>query len=164
MPRPRDPAPPRTGDEVSADRLSLVPVTLSDACAFVAQKHRHHRPPQGGLFAVGAAIGESVVGVAIVGRPVARGNQDGYTCEVTRLASDGTRNVCSMLYRAAWRAAKALGWRRLITYTLQTEPGTSLRAAGFALIGEVVGRSWNCASRPRVDKHPTQGKLAWEIK
>ena len=77
--------------------------------------------------------------------------------------SDGTPNACSMLYRAAWRACKALGWRRLITYTLAEESGVSLRAAGFKEIGKAGGGSWSVPSRPRVDKHPTQVKIRWEI-
>jgi hypothetical protein len=103
------------------------------------------------------------VGVVIVGKPVARMLADGWTCEVTRLASDGTKNACSMLYRAAWRAARAMGYRRLVTYTLAEEPGTSLRAAGFRLIGEAGGGSWSRKDRPRVDLHPTELKLRWEL-
>ncbi len=98
----------------------------------------------------------------MIGRPVARHLQDGFTAEVTRVATDGARNACSMLYGAAWRAARAIGYRRLITYTLNTEPGESLRGAGFKCIGEAGGGSWNCPSRPRVDTHPTQMKLRWE--
>lgn len=144
--------------------LTITPVTLGEARALVDQIHRHHRAPQGGLFAIGAAAGDEVVGVVIVGRPVARGNQDDYTCEVTRLAvKDDQPNACSILYAAAWRAARAMGYRRLITYTLTTEPGTSLRAVGFKCVGEVTGRSWHTPSRPRVDKHPTQDKLRWEM-
>ena len=143
--------------------LSLQPITLREACAFVAEHHRHHRPPQGGLFAVGAGDGERVVGVAIIGRPVARHLQDGYTAEVTRLCTDGTRNACSMLYAAAWRAARALGYRRLPTYTLPEEGGASLRAAGWRLIGEAGGGSWSRPSRPTVDLHPLQTKLRWEL-
>ena len=143
--------------------LMLVPCTISDASAFVAQHHRHHRPPQGGLFAVSVAEGESVVGVAIVGRPVARRMQDGWTAEVTRLATTGERNACSMLYRAAWRACRALGYRRLVTFTLVAEPGTSLRAAGFKEIGRTGGKSWSVPSRPRVDKHPLQERIRWEM-
>jgi hypothetical protein len=82
--------------------------------------------------------------------------------EVLRVATDGTANACSMLYGAAWRAARALGWRKLITYTLVSEPGTSLRAAGWRVVGVVRGRSWDCASRPRVDRHPTLDKQRWE--
>jgi hypothetical protein len=103
-----------------------------------------------------------VRGVAMIGRPVARGNDNGWTLEVNRVATDGARNACSMLYGAAWRAAKALGYRRLITYTLPEEGGASLRAAGYKLIGERGGGSWSCPSRPRVDTAPLQAKLMWE--
>lgn len=143
-------------------RLMLVPCTLREARAFVGQHHRHHRPPQGGLFAVAAAADGEVVGVAIIGRPVARELQDGWTAEVTRLCTTGTKNTCSMLYRAAWRAARALGFRRLVTYILASEPGVSLRGAGFRCVGTAGGGSWSCPSRPRVDLHPTQAKLRWE--
>lgn len=148
---------------VAEARLQLIPITISDASAFVKQFHRHHIPPVGGLFAVACGNNDIVCGVAIVGRPVARGLQDGWTAEVTRLATDGTRNACSILYAAAWRACRALGYRRLVTYILDTEPGTSLKAAGWREVGKVTGRSWSCPSRPRVDKHPTQGKLRFEV-
>jgi hypothetical protein len=142
--------------------LSLTPCSIADARSFVGQVHRHHKPPLGGLFAVAVSDGEKVVGVAIVGRPVARMSQDGWTAEVTRLATDGTRNACSILYAACWRAARALGWRRLVTYTLPEEGGASLRAAGWKCLGEAGGGSWNRERRPRVDRHPTQTKLRWE--
>jgi hypothetical protein len=142
--------------------LSLVPIELAEANAFVMAHHRHHEPVIGHRFSLGAAREGRVVGVAIVGRPVARGNQDGGTVEVTRLASDGSKNVCSFLYGACRRAAFALGYRRIITYILDTEPGTTLRAAGFRLVGQRGGGSWSCPSRPRVDRHPLQGKLLWE--
>jgi L-amino acid N-acyltransferase YncA len=143
--------------------LSLVPVRLREARAFVAVHHRHHKPPQGGLFAVGVARDCQVVGVAIVGRPVARNNADTWTAEVTRVCVlDDQPNACSKLYGACWRAAKALGYRRLVTYTLPEEGGASLRAAGWRLIGGAGGGSWSRESRPRVDEHPTQRKLRWE--
>lgn len=144
--------------------LMLVPITLREARAAVAEWHRHHLPPQGGLFAVACAPdgSPSPVGVAIVGRPVARLSDDGWTAEVTRLATNGFPNACSMLYAAAWRACRALGYRKLITYTLASEPGTSLRAAGWRLVGEAGGGSWSRPSHPRVDEHPMQGKLRWE--
>lgn len=102
-------------------------------------------------------------GVVMVGRPVARGLDDGLCLEVTRLATDGCPNACSALYAASWRACRALGYRRLITYILDIEPGTSLAAAGWKCVGEVRGRSWSCVSRPRVDKSPLQGKLRFEV-
>lgn len=101
--------------------------------------------------------------MAIVGNPNARMLLDDYTAEVTRLCVlDGYPNACSMLYAACWRAARALGYRRLGTYTLPEEGGASLRAAGWRLVGEAGGGSWDRRQRPRVDRHPTQGKLRWE--
>ena len=106
--------------------------------------------------------GSAVRGVAIVGRPSARMLQDGYTAEVVRVATDGARNACSMLYGACWRACRALGYQRLVTYTLPEEGGGSLRAAGWRCIGEAGGGSWSRKGRPRVDLHPTQVKMRWE--
>ena len=143
--------------------LRLQPVTLKEAHRFVSDHHRHHEPSQGGLFAVACNDGIRVVGVAVVGRPNARMEQDGYTCEVTRLATDGSKNACSMLYRAAWRAARAMGYRRLVTRILASEPGTSLKAAGFERKGPSGGGSWSRPSRPRVDTHPTEQKVLWEM-
>lgn len=148
---------------MSQPRLTVVPLPLDEANAFVSQHHRHHVPVIGHKFSIGVSDDAPAIrGVAIVGRPVARGRDDGLTLEVTRLATDGCANACSALYAAAWRAAKAMGYVRIGTYTLDIEPGTSLVAAGWTLIHEVKGRSWDCESRPRVDKHPTQGKLLWE--
>lgn len=144
--------------------MEVTPITLREAGQFVRDHHRHHKtPPQGALFAVAASIDSTVVAVAIVGRPVSRMLQDGWTVEVTRLASDGAPNACSMLYRAAWRAARAMGYRRLVTYTLAEEQGASLRAAGMRLVGVAGGGSWSRKNRPRVDTHPTQQKLRWEL-
>ena len=146
--------------------LLAVPCTLREARAFVSAYHRHHRAPQGGLWCVSAAVEEldalKIVGVAIVGRPVARCSADGWTAEVIRVATDGTPNACSFLYGACWRAARALGYKRLITYTLASEPGTSLKAAGWLLVGETSGGSRSRLSRPRIDTHPLQAKLRWE--
>jgi hypothetical protein len=144
--------------------LQLCPLTLREAHAFVARVHRHHRPSRGGKFAIGAARDGQVVGVVVIGRPVSRELQrGGYTAEVLRLAViEGVRNACSLLYGAAWRAARAMGYRRLVTYTLPSEGGASLIASGWRLIGEAGGGSWSCPSRPRVDEHPTQVKFRWE--
>ena len=142
--------------------LALMPITQREAFAFVAAHHRHHRAPRGALFTIGATDGDEVIGVAIVGRPVARMLQDGYTAEVLRLCTLGQRNACSFLYSACWRAARAIGYRRLVTYTLPEEGGGSLRAAGWRLVGEAGGGTWARKERPRVDTHPTQAKLRWE--
>jgi hypothetical protein len=142
--------------------LELVPITLEEANAFVHAHHRHLKPVRGCACVVGVAKDDEIVGVAIVGRPKARLAQDGWTAEINRVATDGTRDACSMLYGACWRAARALGYRKLITYTLPLEGGASLRAAGFRVVAETRGGSWSRSARPRVDLHPTQAKLRWE--
>jgi hypothetical protein len=144
--------------------LVAVPITYREACAFIERHHRHHVPARGQVFAIAAAIGDTIVGVATAGRPVSRHLDDGWTLEVNRVATDGTRNACSFLYGAVRRAGKAMGYRRFVTYTLPEEGGASLRGAGWQLVGEAGGGSWNTpnAGRPRVDTHPTQIKLRWE--
>lgn len=144
--------------------MRITPISLEEANAFVAVHHRHHKPVPGAKFCIAAADGDTIHGVAIVGRPVARMSDDGLTLEVNRCCTDGKRNACSMLYGAAWRAAKALGYTRLITYTLPEEGGASLRGAGWALVGLRGGGNWNVPSRPRLDTLAMlQGqKLLWE--
>lgn len=143
-------------------KLETAPIAFADAAAFVREHHRHHTPPVGHKFSIAAVDGEDVVGVVIVGRPVARRRDDGRTLEVTRLCTIGSRNACSFLYGAAARAAFALGYSRIGTYTLKSEPGTSLKAAGWKLIAETPGKSWSVPTRPRTDKHPIEPKLLWE--
>ena len=142
--------------------LQIVPVDFAEANAFVAKHHRHHGPVTGAKFSIAAARDGEIVGVVMVGRPVARMLDDGCTLEVNRLASDGTKNVCSLLYAAAWRAARSMGYQKLVTYILASEPGTSLRAAGWKCIGAAGGGSWGRGCRPRVDKHPLQEKIRYE--
>lgn len=145
------------------DRLVIVPCSQREAKAFVKRVHRHHGPPVGCKFSIAVADEAGTVhGVAMVGRPVARMLDDGWTAEVLRVATDGCPNAPSALYGASWRAARAMGYRQLVTYTLDSEPGTSLVAAGWRLIGRAGGGSWSRESRPRIDTHPTQGKLRWE--
>ena len=128
--------------------LEIIPVSFRQACSFIAEHHRHHKPPRGMKFCLGVAEDGKLAGVATVGRPVSRFLDDGVTLEVNRTCTDGTTNVNSMLYGAAWRAAKALGYRRLITYTQQGESGASLRAAGWRVVAELAPRpSWAESSR-----------------
>jgi hypothetical protein len=143
--------------------MEVVPISFEDACAFVKTHHRHHKPPQGHKFSIACFDGEKIIGVVIVGRPVSRWLDNGLTLEVTRLCSDGSRNVCSMLYASAWRAARAMGYKKLITYILASESGTSLRASGWKLIGEAGGGKWSRKNRLRNDDHPTELKLKFEI-
>lgn len=129
--------------------LEITPMTLKEANAYVEQNHRHHGPVVGHKFSIGCSDGEKIVGVAIVGRPVARHLDDGWTLEVNRLCTDGTRNACSMLYAAAWRAARAMGYKRLVTYILESENGGQPPGGWL----EVRGTSW----RPPVDRKTQAG-------
>ena len=130
------------------EHLRVVPLTLREANAFVGQWHRHHGPVRGSRFQVAAAIGGQIVGVAIVGRPVARMLDDGLTAELTRLCTDGTPHAGSFLLSAAKRAAHFLGYRKLITYTLVEEGGASLPRAGWRLVDTGAGGgSWSRPAR-----------------
>lgn len=144
--------------------LRIVPVSLREAAAFVDDHHRHNPAPRGHKFSIGVARGSELVGVVIVGRPVSRVlAADGSTLEVTRCCTDGTQNACSMLYGAAKRAAFALGYDRLITYTQEDEGGGSLRAAGFRVIASRPARKgWHTASRPRDAQYLSSDRLLWE--
>lgn len=146
-------------------RLMIVPLELSEANELVSRWHRHHSPVVGHKFSIGVVCQSDpgvVVGAAIVGRPVARRLDNGWTLEVTRCVTDGTKNACSALYGACRRAVFALGYQRLVTYTLKDESGASLTGAGWKNIGTSPGRGWNVPSRPRVQKNTGQ-KLIWEV-
>ena len=144
--------------------LEIVPITPEEANAFVERNHRHHGPVTGHKFSIACANEKGeVVGVAIVGRPVARYLDDGWTLEVNRCCTDGTRNACSILYAAAWRAARAMGYRKVITYILDTENGASIKAAGYKCIGKAGGPRWTGQRRPEVDLYPAQMKMRYEI-
>lgn len=140
------------------------PVSLESANAFIERHHRHHKPVRGHKYSIAAYLADALVGVVIVGRPVSRIRDDGLTLEITRLCTDGTRNACSFLTGKASRAAFALGFKRIGTYILLGETGIGLRAAGWKLISETRGGSWDCPSRPRTDKHPTVPKALWELR
>lgn len=153
----------------------LQPITQKEAFRFIKDHHRTHEAPAGWLFGIAVNDGKRVVGVVVVGRPVSRVLDNGYTAEVLRccvmenlprvIGSDGRKHapsVSSMLYGAAVRAARAMGYKRIITYLLKSEPGVSLRAAGWQFLYDTKGGSWDCPSRPRVDTHPIEQKQLWE--
>lgn len=150
-------------------RLRLVPISLADARRFVGEHHRHNLPPVGWKFGVAVEADSEIVGVAIAGRPVARMLDDGATLEVIRTCTDGTQNANSMLYGAVARAAKALGYKTLYTYTLTEETGASLKAAGWERDADVpAAASWSVPSRPRIqtdlfgnDRRPPGPKVRW---
>ena len=145
-------------------RYDVVPITLKQAKGFINTHHRHHKEPQGHKFSIGITDGLKLIGVAIAGRPVSRHKDDGRTLEVTRCCvKPGYKNACSQLYARIKRIAKEMGFRQVITYTLEEENGASLRASGFDCSGISGGGSWSGTTRIRVDKHPTGKKLRWEL-
>lgn len=143
--------------------LVLRPVSLREANAFVEKYHRHHKKTVGHKFSVGVEEDGELVGVAIVGRPVSRYLDDGWTLEVNRLCTDGTKNACSMLYAAAWRAGRAMGYKRMVTYILESESGTSLTAAGWKCAGVAGGLQWTGRRKPKEQKYPAEMKKRYEI-
>jgi hypothetical protein len=154
---------------VREERLKVVPITLKMAKAFVKTHHRHNKPPTGHKVSIGVTINKKLVGVAIIGRPSARHldepdiTADDFTAEITRLCTNGHKNACSKLYRAARNTAYAMGYTKVITYTLCTEPGCSLRAAGFVPEATTKGGKWDRESRPRTDDQEAsdQEKIRW---
>lgn len=155
----RSKLPPARGND--RPTLHVRPVPFGQAAAFCAVYHRHLKPPVGHVFSLGVFVGTRLVGVAIVGRPVARLLDDGHTLEITRVAADGTRNACSALLGACRREARRRSVTRLVTYTLPSESGVSLRAAGFRADGVAGGGSWDRAARPRAADQPFERKLRW---
>ena len=147
------------------EKLKAVPIKQREAKAFIKKHHRHHLPPVGSIFQLAVARGAELVGVAIIGRPVSRMLDDGFTLEVTRLCtldSPASKHAASKLYALAWSIASQMGYTRLITYTMKDETGVSLVAAGWRTLYQTEGRSWSVPSRPRVDKHPLGQRTLWE--
>jgi hypothetical protein len=147
-------------------RLDYAPCELREARDFVTRVHRHHRAPRAHRFSIKATVNWHTVGVAICGRPVGRHQQDGNTLEITRLCTDGTPNAVSFLVGVVKRAARALGWKRLISYTLIEENGASWRASGMTQTGITRGGKWSGTygdGKKRSNDHPLQEKRRWEI-
>lgn len=147
-------------------KLIPVPISLREAREFVGNFHRHNKPPQGGKFAIGASYDDCLVGVAIVGNPVARRMMDGFTAEVVRVCvqDDAPKNACSFLYGRCWRIWQQMGGKRMITYTLQSEAGSSLKGAGWKMVGEVELKPRGWQNRPGRKWQPIYGQLKfkWE--
>lgn len=142
--------------------LRVRPLTLKQANTLVNDLHRHHKPVTGHRFSLGVYDGDRFCGAAIVGRPVARVVDQYAVAEVSRLVTDGTKNACSILYAAAARACAAMGFDHIQTYTLATEPGTSLRAAGWTTDGTTSGGDWNNSWRKgRRTDQPMEPKTRW---
>jgi len=144
-------------------------MSISEANEFVSNFHRHNKPVQGAKFALGASDGQRLVGVAIVGRPVARRLDDGMTAEVTRccVSDDAPKGAPSFLYSRCWRVWAAMGGERLVTYTLQTESGASLRGAGWRVVAQspsfAEGKGWTNRAGREWQPVIGQTKLRWEV-
>lgn len=143
--------------------LALTPITLREANAYLADHHRHSKPVRGQKLAVGLTDGEALRGVAVWGRPISRVIQENPSAmEILRVCTDGVRNGCSKLYAACCWAGKGAGYAPAVTYTLASEGGASLRAAGFKPVAEVSDRQWDCPSRPRAERDLVGDKIRWE--
>lgn len=149
--------------------MKIVPMSIREANDFVANFHRHNKPVQGAKFAVGASDGEKLVGVAIVGRPISRHLDDGVTAEVTRccVLDQAPKGAPSFLYARCWRAWSAMGGERIVTYTLVSESGASLRGAGWRVVaqssGAVEGKGWTTRAGREWQTVTGQAKLRWEV-
>lgn len=144
--------------------MTIIPITLKQANAFVTDTHRHHGKVAGCKFALGLTDNDKLIGVAICGRPVSRFLDDGLTLEVNRLCTDGTRNACSMLYAACVRTARAMGYKRVITYILASETGASLKASNFVDDGIAGDAMWTGKRSGRDKGVPKELKRRWEYK
>lgn len=151
--------------------MKIVPIFQRQAFDFITKVHRHHKKPVGSIFQIGLVVTSQndtfetkskLIGVAVVGRPVARRSQNGFTCEVTRMCTDGSKNACSKLYSTSARIAKEMGYTKIITYILESETGVSLRASGWKFVRPTPGKSWSVPSRERTDKHPLGVKHLYE--
>lgn len=140
--------------------LEIRPITFRAASEFVNKNHRHHKATVGSKFCIGCYKNDLLVGVAVCGRPVSRHYDDGMTVEINRLCTDGTANACSKLYGAACRVAKAMGYQKAITYTLQSENGASLKASNFVCEGVAGGTHWT-GKRNRNQSMPRELKTRW---
>ena len=141
--------------------MEIRPITLKTASNFITLHHRHHGPTVGCKFCIGLFDTDTLIGVAVCGRPVSRVLDDGLTCEVNRLCVlDGYRNACSMLYGACCRIAKEMGYRKVITYILESENGASLKASNFTCEGVAGGTHWT-GSRNRGQPIPHEMKTRW---
>lgn len=144
--------------------MIAAPIHLREANKFVAQHHRHSIPTVGGKFAVAAYMDGKLVGVGIAGRPVSRILDDGMTLEILRVCTDGTRNACSFLYSRVAKIARLMGYKRIITYTLESEGGSSLRAIGAKPEGPIKGGSWQRTNRNRKSQPVyKESKYRWEL-
>lgn len=149
-------------DGLSALKYEVRPISLKEANNFVSRVHRHHKATQGHKFSIALFAKDTLIGVVIAGRPVARHKDDGLTLEITRCCVlEQYKNGASKLISAVCQSAQGMGYKRVITYTLSSESGKSMKASNFRCVGTSPGGSWNSNKRKRLDKHPLEPKYIW---
>lgn len=156
----RETAGPFLLDKKEEFTIEIRPISFRTASEFIAKNHRHHGPTTGCKFCIGLFEGETLIGCAVCGRPVSRYLDNGITCEINRLCTDGTPNACSMLYGACCRIAREMGYKKIITYILESENGASLKASNFICDGIAGGTHWT-GSRNRGQRIPAEKKTRW---
>ncbi len=144
--------------------MIIRPITFRQASDFINKHHRHHKATVGCKFCIGLFDGQNMVGCAVCGRPVSRELDNGLTCEINRLCTDGTRNACSMLYGACCRIAKEMGYERIITYILESENGASLKASNFVCEGIAGAKKWRGKRVKENQEVPHEMKTRWSRK
>ena len=140
--------------------MEIRPITFRQASEFINKYHRHHSATVGHKFSIGLYDEDELIGCAVCGRPVSRHYDDGLTCEINRLCTNGARNACSMLYGACCRIAKEMGYKKIITYILKSEDGASLKASNFICEGEAGGTHWT-GKRNKGQRIPHEMKTRW---
>lgn len=140
--------------------MEIRPITFKQACEYIEKHHRHHKPTVGCKFCIGVFTDDVMHGCAVCGRPVSRQYDNGLTLEINRVCTDGERNACSMLYGACCRIAKHMGYKRVITYILESENGASLKASNFICEGKAGGVKWT-GERDRGQNIPHEMKIRY---
>lgn len=140
--------------------MEIRPITFKTACDFINKYHRHHKATVGCKFCIGLYDNNKLIGCAVCGRPVSRYYDNGLTCEINRLCTDGTYNACSMLYGACCRVAREMGYKKIITYILDSENGASLKASNFICEGQAGGIHWT-GKRNKGQDIPSEMKQRW---
>lgn len=145
--------------------MEIKPISLRKANEFVKENHRHNLPTAGGKFAISCVQDGKLIGVAICGRPINRCLDDDNTLEVYRVATDGTRNSTSFLYNRCKRIGQLMGYERIITYTLQSESGSSLRGIGAKQMSNFKGRQWKVHQNGvrNFQSVFNENKIRWEL-
>ena len=148
-------------------QLVIRDIAFAAAKNFIDKHHEHCGPPVTWRFGASVWNGSTMIGVATVGNPVARGLCHRGTLEVNRLCirrdipSALNWNAASMLYGWCAREAARRGWAHIVSYIREDEDGTSLQAAGWTKEATVRGRGWHSNRRNRSNRNAYINKTRW---